>query len=413
LVGGLLSKIKLCMLAPEFFPIWGGTGSYIVELVKNMPSSIDVHVLTLKREIQGASKKEVDDEIASVIRRPVKVHYISESKETFFYNLSFQLACFRKLPALHKEYRFDIIHSHLCHMPDVFLKLFNMSFTSFPTVLTLHGTIQMLRDHAFHARALFGDLESGEESTLLFFPLIRLLEQQYVKRVSKLIAVSKATKELAQKYLKVDEEKIETIYNGVDTEIFRPPNKIELANKYAQPTVMFVGRMISKKGIHVLIKAMPEVLERVPKTHFVFVGGGDVQLYRTIIKQMGIPDDNFSFTGHIGYYQRPQILRKATVFVNPSLFENCSLSILEAMSSNAAIIASNIGGNPEIIQSGKNGILFPMCNHGTLAESIISLLTDEKLNRQISREARKTIENCFSSKICAQKTLNLYEQILH
>jgi glycosyltransferase involved in cell wall biosynthesis len=178
--------------------------------------------------------------------------------------------------------------------------------------------------------------------------------------------------------------------------------------KYAQPTVVFIGRMISKKGIPILIKAIPQVLRRVPEANFVFVGGGDIALYREMINSMRIPAKNFTFTGHVGYFQRPQILRKATVFVNPSLFENCSLSILEAMSSNAAVISSAVGGNPEIIQSGKNGLLFPLCDHNFLAESIISLLLDEKLNRRIANEARKTIETSFSSEICAKKTLDLY-----
>jgi glycosyltransferase involved in cell wall biosynthesis len=399
------------MLAPEFFPVWGGTGSYIVELIKNMPENVDVHVITLKREIKGASS-QIENEMASVIRRPIRVHYISESKETFFYNLFFQLACLRKIPALHKEFRFDIIHSHLCHMPDVFLKLFNRSFANFPTVLTLHGTIQMLRDHALHARSLFGDLESGEESILSFFPIVNLLEKQYVKRVSKLIAVSKATKKLAQDYLNVDSGKIEVIYNGVDTDVFRPPTQFELSKKYAEPTVMYIGRLISKKGIHLLVKAIPEVLKSVPEARFVFVGGGNVSVYRRMISSMGVPDENFSFVGHVGYFHRPRILHKATVFVNPSFFENCSLSILEAMSSNAAVVASAVGGNPEIIQSGKNGLLFPPLSHNILAESIISLLTDEKLNRSLSIEARKTIEKSFSSRMCAQKTLSLYYRIL-
>ena len=395
------------MLAPEFFPVWGGTGSYIVELIKNMPENVNIHVVTLKRKIKGAAR-EIENEMNSVIKRPIRVHYLSDSKETFFYNLTFQLACFRKLPLLHKKHRFDIIHSHLCHMPDVFLKLFNRTFSNFPTVLTLHGTIQMLRDHALHAKSFFGDLESGEESILTFFPLVKLLERQYVQRVSKLIAVSKATKELAQEYLKVDSKKIETIYNGVDTDIFKPSSKNELLVKYAEPTVMYVARIISKKGIHTLVKAIPEVLKSVPKAQFVFVGGGEISLYARILRRLGVPENNFTFVGHVGYFQRPQILHKATVFVNPSFFENCSLSILEAMSSETAVIASRVGGNPEIIQSGRKGFLVPPFNPKFLAKSIVTLLTDEKLNKNLSIEARKTIENSFSSKMCAQKTMNLY-----
>lgn len=400
------------MLAPEFFPVWGGTGSYIVELVKNIPENVNIHVVTLKRKIKGATGR-IENEMASVIKRPINVHYVSDSRETFLYNFSFQLACFRKIPSLHKKYNFDIIHSHLCHMPDVFLRLFNRNFANFPTVVTLHGTIQMLRDHALHARSLFGDLESGEESILKFYPLVRMLENHYVKSVTKFIAVSKATKELAQEYLKVESNRIEIIYNGVDTDIFQSQSNNESTAKYDNPTVMYIGRLISKKGLHVLLKAIPEVLRSVPKARFVFVGGGDISLYRKKMKAMGIPNKNFSFVGHVGYFQRPRILQEATVFVNPSFFENCSLSILEAMSSNKAVVACSVGGNPEIIKSGKNGLLFPPLNHRILAESIVALLKDEKLNRRLSIEARKTIEKSFSSKICAQKTLNLYYKILN
>jgi glycosyltransferase involved in cell wall biosynthesis len=297
-------------------------------------------------------------------------------------------------------------------MPDVFLKLFNRNFADFPTVLTVHGTMQMLRDLALMARSLFSDLESAEKSTLLFYPIIRLLEQNYVKRVSALIAVSKITKALAIKHLNIKEEKINLIYNGVDTEVFRSPSKREEETKYAKPTVMYVGRMVTKKGIHVLIKAMPEVLKVFPEARFVFVGGGDVPLYKGIIRKMGIAEKNFSFTGHLWYFERPTVLKKATVFVNPSFFENCSLSILEAMSCNAAVVASDVGGNSEIIESGRNGVLTPLCDHKMLAESIISLLTDDRFNKRVGREARKTVEERFSSPKCAEQTYNVYKHIL-
>ncbi len=406
-----MDSLSLCMLAPEFFPVWGGVGSYIVELVKSLPENVDIHVLTLKRKIAGIQDINTRcNEMNSIFGRPIDIHYLSVSNETFFYNLPFQLACFKKIPELNKKYKFDIIHSHLCHMPDVFQKLFNR--IQVPTILTLHGTIQMLRDQALLAQSSFTDLESGEESILKFYPIIELLQQNYVKRVSRFIAVSNATKQLAAEQLKVDKNKIEVVYNGVDTHFFTPPTKEETATKYRTPTIVYVGRLVSKKGIHILIKAMPEVLKHFPEAKFLFVGGGNIPLYQQLIRSMQIPDKNFSFTGHLGYYERPKIIREATVSVNPSFFENCSLSILEAMSCGSATVASIAGGNPEIIENGKNGLLVPAFDHESLGKAIISLLDNENLNKELGSAARQTIENSFSSEIFAQKTYDAYRNTI-
>ena len=400
------------MLAPEFLPVWGGVGSYIVELLKSLPKYVDVHVVTLKRSIDGMSRNTyTNSDIRSIIGRPIEVHYLSASTENFFYNLPFQIACFNKLPILHKKYTFDLIHSHLCHMPDVFFKLFNR--IPIPTVLTIHGTIQMLRDHALLARSSFRDLESGEGSILSFYPIISLLQQNYVRRVTRFIAVSNATKRLAIKHLKVNKDKINVVYNGVDTSFFYPPSKEETKIKYSKSTVLYVGRLVSKKGIHILIKAMPKVLESFPETRFLFVGGGNIRLFTEIIKRMGISEKNFSFIGHKGYFERSKIIRESTVFVNPSFFENCSISVLEAMSCGCAVVASDVGGNPEVIKTGRNGLLVPAFDYKLLAKSIITLLKNENLNKELGREARRTVESSFSSTIFAEKTCEVYKQTLH
>lgn len=401
----------LCMIAPEFLPVWGGTGSYVVELIKHLPKIVDVHVVTLKRSIPGKLNSRLNGKfVDSIIGRPLEVNYISTSKETFFYNLSFQLACLKDIPRLHKEHKFDIIHSHLSHMPDVFLQL--LKCVHVPTVVTVHSTIQTQRDITFMAGSQFRDLEWSEKNTLLFYPVINFLQQKYVKRISQFIAVSNVTKELLKRHLNVEAEKISVVYNGVNTELLCSPTRTEIEKKYSKPCVVYIGRMMAKKGVDVLIKAIPEILRFFPETHFLFVGGGNIPLYKEIIERMGIPEKNFSFIGHVGYFERPKILHKATIFVNPSFFENCSLSILEAMSCKTAVIASDVGGNPEIIESGKNGMLVPPLDEKKLAESMISLLEDEKLNRKLGEEARKTVEESFSMKITAKKTYGVYKQVL-
>jgi glycosyltransferase involved in cell wall biosynthesis len=399
------------MLAPEFVPVWGGTGSYTVELVKSLPSKIDIHVVTVKRDVGvSASGPSIDNNVNAIVKRPLKVHYLTKSSETFFYNLPFQLACTARIPVLHKKYNFDIMHSHMCQMPDVYLKLLNQM--KIPTVVTIHGTIQMLRDHAIIARDLFHDLESGEKSILRFYPVISQLQRLYVKKVSRFIAVSKKTKELAVDHFGVDPDKISLVYNGVDVNLFRMSDESELLTRYSNPKIVYVGRIISKKGIDILIKAMPETLKSFPEACFVFVGGGNISLYKEMIKNKGISEKNYLFTGHMGYLERSRVFREATVFVNPSFFENCSISILEAMSSGCAVIASNVGGNPELIQSGKNGLLVRAFDDKGFAQAIISVLKDECLNGKIGKEARRTVEKSFSSSKCADDTFEVYKQTL-
>lgn len=399
------------MLAPEFFPVWGGVGSYTVELIKSLPENIEIHVVTLKRNIPGFSGKEYSNEdVSTILNRQLHIHYISTSTETFSYNLAFQMACLRKIPSLHVKCHFDIIHSHLCHMPDVFLKLFVRM--PIPTVLTIHGTIQSLRSHALLARSMFGGLESSESSILNFYPAIEFLQQNYVKRVDSLIAVSKATKALAMHDLKVKEEKIGIIYNGVDTQLFYPPSQSQQEQRYRRPTVVYIGRVIAKKGLNVLIESIPEVLKSFPDCQFIFVGGGNVSYYKQMMINLGVEEKNFSFIGHLGYYERSKILQEATVFVNPSFFENFSISILEAMSCGCAVIACSVGGNPELIRTGENGILVPPFDHKAFATAIKSLLGDVATNKRLGIIARESVEKSFSLKKCAEETCGMYKKTI-
>ena len=410
-VSEIMEDLTLCMFAPEFFPIWGGTGSYTIELVKSLPKNVNVHVITLKRDIPGSFSGTYrnDSDVDKILDRFIQIHYVSTSEETFFYNLSFQLACFRKFPSLHRKYHFNIVHSHLVHMPDVFLKLFYR--IKVPTILTLHGTAQTLWEDAMRAR-LFGGLEASEKYVLRFYPFIRLLEQDYVKHISRFIAVSKATAKIALNYLNLKKEVIDVIYNAVDTRVFSFPTKRQIHKKYSNPTVVYVGRLMASKGLHVLIKAIPEVLRYFPETQFVFVGGGNIAYYKELLVRMRIARKNFLFVGHLGYFERAKILQESTVFVNPSFFENCSISILEAMSCCSAVVACNVGGNPELIESENNGLLVPAFDSRKLAESIIFLLENEEFNNNIGKNARKTVEQKFSSKDFGEKTYKVYRRAL-
>jgi glycosyltransferase involved in cell wall biosynthesis len=405
-----MDKLKLCLFAPEFFPVWGGTGSYVVELAKFLPEDVDIQIVTLRRHISGMDNTLIEKSINSIIKRPIGVHYIATSRETFFYNVPFQLACLRHMKSLQRQYKFDIMHTQLAHMPDLFVQLSHLS--EVPTVITVHSTIQMLRDYALMARTLFGTLESSEKNALLFSPVLELMQKYYSKHMANFIAVSNITRKFTIEHLNVNSKKISLVYNGVDCNIFHVPDNEEMEKKYASHTIVYIGRIVAKKGIQVLIKSIPKILRHFPNARILFIGGGNILTYKNMAKAMGIPDANISFLGHLGYFERLKVLREATVFVNPSFFENCSLSILEAMSSGCAVVACDVGGNPELISSEHNGLLVPLLNSERLADAIITLLTREDFNKRLGSEARKTVEKSFSAQKCAKETYNTYKYVL-
>jgi len=295
-------------------------------------------------------------------------------------------------------------------MPDVFLQLVRR--IRVPNIVTVHNTIAELKKGEIASSSQFNNLEWSEKQVITFYPLLRVLELLYARHVSRFIAVSNSAKNGIIKYLKVEAERISTVYNGVDTKLFRPPRKNEMEKRYSRPTVVYMGRIMAKKGIGVLIEAMSDIIRHFPQTHFLFVGEGNIPYYIKMIEKRRIPRKNFSFIGQAGYFERPKILAKATIFVNPSFYENCSISILEAMSCKAAVVANDIGGNREIIESGKNGILVPLGHSKALSESIVSLLDDESLNKKLGERARETVESWFSSRRNADETYKIYKQIL-
>jgi glycosyltransferase involved in cell wall biosynthesis len=406
-----MKRIVLCMIAPEFFPTWGGVGSYIVELIKHLPRNVDVHVIALRRGLDKRYGDDSENEVNSIIKRPLEIHYVSTARESFYYNVAFQLACLKNIPRLAKEYKFDILHSHLSHMPDVLLQM--CSLVKVPTVATVHSTIRTQKEAVSSSGVGFAGLEWSEKNSLLLYPLISLLQKNYAKHVSTFIAVSNVTREQIYSDLKVEKDKISVVYNGVDTELFHPLTGVETGKKYSRPTITYVGRIMRGKGLQLLVDSMPSILRFFPEAHFIFAGLGHIQFYKKMIQQKGISEKSFSFLGQLGYYQRPKIFQDATVFVNPSFFENCSMSILEAMSSGTTVVANRVGGNPELIKSEENGILVPSFSSKLLAQSIISVLSNESLCREIGKKARRTVEERFSSERMAEDTYGLYERVLN
>lgn len=408
-----VEKMKICMLAAEFLPVWGGAGTYTVELIRHLPSEFEVYIVTLKRRIPGDKQILSEDLVREYFRDNVVIDYVTDARETFLYNANFQYKCYRYVPHLDKQHKFDVVHSQHVHMADLWLKLRGRKL---PYLTTVHVTFKGERRGIRRSRIPFKDLEHSEKYQWLLYPALRTLEYLYLKRSSRLIAVSYWMKKILIEELGLPSYAIHTIHNGVDPKLFRPKSpKSEFIQKIEDrsggPIVLFTGRIRSTKGIHILIRSMPKIIEEIRDVRFIFAGSGLSDPYKRQIRKMRIRERNYEFLGYVPQEDMPALYSIASIYPAPTLYENLPIRILEAMSSQIPVIASNICGIPEIITDGEDGILVPPWDIEALSNKIIELLTDRRKGSKIGKNARKTIEQKFTWQHAAEKTVKVYKEI--
>jgi len=229
---------------------------------------------------------------------------------------------------------------------------------------------------------------------------IHILAYRLINRwVDKIVVVSKAVRNAVLKEERAPEEKIEVIYNGVDIERFKvkiDTEQIKRDLKIPQEAKIIgsVGNLRPIKGHKFLIKAAQRVISHYPEAHFLIIGEGDLRnSLETLSKDLGI-NSNIHFLGKRD--DVPELLSIMDVCVLPSLSEGLSNTLLEYMAAQKPIIATNVGGNPEVIEDGKNGILIPPQDPIALAEQIIRLFKNPKLSWQLASSAKQTVTERFN-----------------
>jgi 1,4-alpha-glucan branching enzyme len=406
------------MIAPDFYPVWSGVGSYRIELIKHLSKEINVHVITTRRRIKNREAKiGVKDRLVfNKFDRDVNIHFISPAENTFLYHANFQWACYRTLPQFQKQFQFDLIHTDFPLMSDILLQV--LAKMNMKTVSTVHTTIEGQNIGVRNAKKNLFKLGQSDVANLFLVLPLRACEYIYLKRVPNLIATSNYIKEELQRYFGfVKNKNIPVIHYGIDTKLFSPSSSfsrkdLEDIASFGRPVVLFTGRFVASKGIYTLINAIPDVLEVSPSALFLFVGGGDCTQYIQELERNGVPKENFAFLGYVDYFDMPQVYSLASIYVAPTLYESFPLRVLEAMSCKSAVIASDVCGIPEMIQHGYNGLLVQPNDHKALAKHIIMLLEDDNFTKKLGKRARDTIIKKFSGEIMASKTLDVFKRIL-
>lgn len=237
-----------------------------------------------------------------------------------------------------------------------------------------------------------------------------------LKNADRVITVSRKTMEYVLK-LGADKSKTSVMYNGVDQNFFHPMNKEKSRNKLGLPKnktlILTVRRLVYKNGLDTLVEAASLLARECPNLLWIVIGNGpDRKFITNRIRQLGVYD-NVKLVGFVPEELLPLYYNAADYFVIPSgSGEGLPMVLLEAMACGLPVIATTVGGTPEIIKDMENGVLMPPRNQRALAQAILKLISLEKESQAIRIESRKTIENNFNWDKNVQQLIEVYEEFL-
>jgi glycosyltransferase involved in cell wall biosynthesis len=219
------------------------------------------------------------------------------------------------------------------------------------------------------------------------------------------------------KYFNTPADKVDVIFNGVDAQKFEfdwtPADRATWRTKFALPDekiVMYVGRFVREKGIHVLLNAASAVLAQEPDTKFVIVGGGHREHFEKFVRWYGL-EQKVLFTGFMANRSLHQVYRVADVAVFPSLYEPFGIVALEGMAAGAAVVASDAGGLREVVVHDETGTTAYAGSAESLAWAVLRVLREPKSAEKMKEAARERLYTEFSWKGIAEQTKAVYERV--
>jgi glycosyltransferase involved in cell wall biosynthesis len=237
-------------------------------------------------------------------------------------------------------------------------------------------------------------------------------EIQNIRNATSLIAVSKAAAD-ALRYSASEQQMIHIVPNAVDVSLTRSniqPNHFdkEINNSYS---VVCISRLSEEKGVQFLPEIVQTVLEKVTNVRFLVLGDGPLREELEENKKRCCLNHQLLLLGSMDHSNVLNIMRESDVVILPSLTEGLPLSIIEAMACGKAIVATAVGGTPELIRHEYNGFLVSPSDPQALANALIRLLKDPVLRTRLGCNARKVyIQGPWNPVSLADATLKIYER---
>jgi len=378
------ARLKVALLTREYPPeVYGGAGVHVAYLARELAGLVDLTV-----HCEGG------DRPGAVAHRPWELLAgMNQALATISTDLSMTAAVGGT----------DLVHSHTWYA-NLAGHLASMLY-GVPHVMTVHS-LEPLRP--WKAEQLGGG-----------YALSSWCERVAVESAAAVIAVSEGMRsDVLAAYPTVPPDRIRVIRNGIDTREYAPDAATGVLQRYgvdpARPMVIFVGRITRQKGVPVLLRAAASLL---PGVQLVLCAG-----------QPDTPELAAEVTGLVTSLQtdrsgviwipemlsKPeviQLLSHATVFACPSLYEPLGIVNLEAMACGTAVVASRVGGIPEVVSDGETGLLVPPDDPAALAAALNALVGDPGRAGAMGAAGRKRAAAEFGWDAIAAQTVALYAEL--
>ncbi|MDQ6670620.1 MAG: glycogen synthase [Chloroflexota bacterium] len=258
------------------------------------------------------------------------------------------------------------------------------------------------------------------------------VEQTALDMADAVVAVSKGTRDDILRVTNVKPERVHVIYNGIDTSLYRPVSATTILERYgvdpSRPIVLFVGRITRQKGIVHLARAIPMIDT---SAQVVLCAGAPdtreiaAEMEQAVAAAQREPDDVVWIQEMLPREELIQFYSHATVFCCPSIYEPFGIINLEAMACGTPVVASAVGGIPEVVIDGETGVLVPVEQQAQapfepldaaqfstdLAVAINRLLGDPGLRDRMARAGRERVEREFGWPAIARQTADLYASL--
>lgn len=313
---------------------------------------------------------------------------------SFYFHQSFRLA------RLLKERQIDLVHTHTSLNPEILCRIASF-LARIPIICHQHDPTDLYHSNSFIAwyQRLFDRLTS------------------YL--VTRFIAVSQYRQDAMVQVRGYRREQVQLIYNGIDIKRFASRNgresiRREWALRDDESAIGLIGRLEPSKGQETFIQAIPFVRNKFPKTKFFLIGDdhrlGQPSLlhYQHLIQKLDLAQVCF----FLGFCHNVEGLLSGLDFVVlPSWWEGHPLAILEAMAAGKPVIASSVGGVPEVVSHEKTGLLIPSQNPEALSRAICEFLERPEWARELASNAYQEVSKRFDQSAMLNQVLSLYQNL--
>lgn len=390
--------MRIAFVTFEYPPfIIGGAGVYALNVTHEL-AKLGHQIIVFVPDIPGI---KYEKDLENIVFNKVKINNkLPFNALQYWLNLPAEV----KKEELHKK--FDIIHFN--GISYWFLK---KKISKAPHVVTIH---HLVIDTIQNNKTSIGSRIRNIRGETSFF--IPLLEKRCIESADKIISVSDFTKNQIINTYKINSNKINVIYNGIDLngynfsqeEINETKKQLNLDG---ESIILFVGRINDpRKGLTFLLHCFKQVLISF-NVKLVVIGKGDQTEARNLSESLEI-SNNVLFTGFVSETDLKKYYSLCDIYVCPSKLEGFGLTIIEAMAAGKPIVATKAGAIPEILEDGVNGILVDSGDSLGLSNAISSLIKNKSLLIRIGERNAEYVKNKFNWSDCVKSVEKVYIESL-